>query len=408
MGRKLLAAVLALLPFAFAGCWSAREIDRLAFIMLIGFDRPPGGEGYIVTFRVMDPGATRRLGAQGEVGGQEPGTISLAFEAKNPAEALDTFRLSVARRPFLSHVQAVLIGEELAREGIDEVIDFLERHPEIRRSVVLLVTRGSAAARLMLDTSRVLQSGTGVVATGLLEQAPQAGSVEQVRFGDFLQWLGSNEREAFTPVLELSPVVPPPVGQLPSAAPILGGAAGTEGATAASSWQYRLSGIAVFSGSRLAGYLDDEETLAFSLVRNRLRRGTIALDGEEFKGAVEIVDGDASLRLELEGSRPLVRLEIEVETRLVATAAPMEASRDVGKERIERAVEAKLKEQTEGMVAKLQGWGADALGIGRAFHRRYPVAWREVKHRWSEVFSQAVFEVSVRAELRAAGTVAGR
>lgn len=408
MAAKLRLGLLFALALCISGCWSAREIDRLAFIMAVGFDRSPTGEGYIVTFRVVDPGMTGSEGSGGESGGQEPSTISLAVEAGNPIEALDTFRLSVARRPFLSHLQGIFIGEELAREGIDEVVDFLERHPEIRRSVNLLVTKGSAAARVLIDATPTLRTGSGVVATGLLEQAPKAGSVQQVRFGDFAQWMGSEDREAFAPVIELVPIVPPSVGRLPSPAQAPGGGAGSEGEIAASAWQFQLSGVAVFRGSRLAGYLDRDETMALSLVRNRLQRGTLALDDHGFEGAVEIGNADASLRLGFGESRPEVALEIRVDARLVATAAPIQASRNVEVGRIERAVEAKLKELVEQMIARLQEWGTDALGIGREFHSKFPSAWGEAKGRWPDIFSAIHFEVSVRATLREAGSVAGR
>lgn len=404
--KGLAAALAAALSLALTGCWSAREIDRLAFVIAIGFDRVPSGEGYVVTFRVVDPGATAGDRGQGDGGsaGHQPQTLSVAIEAESPVEALDAFLLSVARRPLLSHVQGIFIGEELAREGIDEVVDFLERHPEVRRSATLLVTRGSAAARLLLDAARTLRSGSGVVSMGLLEQAPDAGSIEQVRLGDFVEWLGSGEREAYAPAVELAPVVPPSVGRLPSAAPVPGEAEGMS----ASSWQFRLAGIAVFRGSRLAGFLEGRDAFAFALAKGAMRRGIATLDRYGFDGTVEIVNVDPSLRLRVEESHLAATLHIGVEARIATAAGPPRASRSVDMARVERAVESLIESEVGRMLTSLQAWGADALGIGRQLHARRPAVWHEVEDRWPEAFSQVAFSVSAQARLVAAGPVAGR
>ncbi len=400
-------ALIALAAPSIAGAAAGRgssSFRRLAGALLLG-----GALSWTYQFAFLSPGAAAGGGRQGEGGGagREPVTLSIAAEAENPIEALDAFRRSVARRPFLSHVQGIFIGEDLAREGIDEVVDFLERHPEIRRSANVLVTKGGAAARVLLDAARTLRGGSGVVVTGLLEQAPEAGSIGQVRLGDFAQWLGSGEREAYAPAIELAPTLPPSVVPLPSAAPDLRGAEGMEAGTAASPWQFRLSGIAVFRGRRLAGFLEGGEALAFALVRGGAQRGSLALDRHGFEGTVEIVEVDPALRVRIEGSRLAATLEISVGARLAAASGPPRASREVEADRIERAIKARLEDEVGRMLSSLQAWGTDALGIGRQLHARHPAVWHEVQDRWPEAFARIPFSVSVRARLLAAGPVAG-
>ncbi len=50
----------------------------------------------------------------------------------------------VARQPYYEHLQIIIIGEELAKEGIDHPLNLFFRDHESRRKIKLVIAKGSA------------------------------------------------------------------------------------------------------------------------------------------------------------------------------------------------------------------------------------------------------------------------
>ena len=57
------------------------------------------------------------------------------------ADAKADLQAKVGREVFWGHTEVILIGEKLARKGIQEYIDFLIRHPEVRLRANVFVSK---------------------------------------------------------------------------------------------------------------------------------------------------------------------------------------------------------------------------------------------------------------------------
>ena len=274
------ASLLGLSLVILTGCWNAREIDELAFIMAIGVDRDESDGELIVSYRIANPTA---LGV-GESGGSQGGgtlsnetTFTVMVKAKTIAEAMSRLRTQLPRRPFLSHLQGIIIGESLARSGVGEVLDYFEREEELRRSVHIFVTKDMSAAELFTRARQPLITSLGVAISGLLSQAPEAGYAPVVRVGDFLERLSSPRTETFAPALELSSTAMMGDSQLN---------------------QIVLRGTAVFRRDRLAGYLDDRETAILQMIRGGFRWTTLSVSaGEGVQADVRVTRVGGAVRV---------------------------------------------------------------------------------------------------------------
>ena len=142
-GLKINGAVLIALLFVAAvcssGCWDRHEIESLAFINAVGVDQAGNGN-VLVTFYVVNPDALGKKGG----GGSSPPAYSTSVEARDVAQALARYAEESPRLPRFKQLQAIIIGEDLARQGVGPVLDFFSRHWEMRRSIWVLVAKGKA------------------------------------------------------------------------------------------------------------------------------------------------------------------------------------------------------------------------------------------------------------------------
>ncbi|MFD2878681.1 hypothetical protein ACFTAO_26055 [Paenibacillus rhizoplanae] len=64
-------------------------------------------------------------------------------------ESLRKFNLVSSRSPYLGHIRVLVIGEELAREGVGETLDVIKRSREPRMDFYVMVARKTTAENVL-------------------------------------------------------------------------------------------------------------------------------------------------------------------------------------------------------------------------------------------------------------------
>lgn len=120
------------------GCWGAQEIDELGYILVMGIDK--GEENIIkVTFQLAIP---QPITGGGE--GQKA-TEVISVEAASIFSAQELADAFVSKHLTLIHNNAVIVSEEIAREGLSTYINPLVRSRDFRRTNFLMVAKGKAS-----------------------------------------------------------------------------------------------------------------------------------------------------------------------------------------------------------------------------------------------------------------------
>lgn len=140
---KVLRLLLALLiPLLLSGCWERKELNEIAFILGMGLDKAESG--YRVTMQVVIPSSISSQTAGGTSGGGVPVVVS-SFTVPTIYESDRQYTLISSRTAYKGHIRVLVIGEELARAGIAEILDVLKRSREPRNDYYVMVAKGTTA-----------------------------------------------------------------------------------------------------------------------------------------------------------------------------------------------------------------------------------------------------------------------
>lgn len=136
-------AILILCCLLLTGCWDSLEIEKRTLAVSIAVDQDE--EGYLVSLQVPNP---RKIAGGGEAGGGGEGGPEaieiLQGRGKTVSEAIKEIQRKSNLPIFFGHTQTLLVGEDLARAGINPIIDFFRRNPQIRRQLWPIVVKGKA------------------------------------------------------------------------------------------------------------------------------------------------------------------------------------------------------------------------------------------------------------------------
>ncbi len=385
---KALLAFLALLPLlAVSGCWNSREIDKLAIVTAMSIDRNDSG-GFDLSFQVVMPGGQPHAGGSRS---QMPFTV-YGIQARTLFEGIRKASKQVPRQLFFSHVQVVVLGEKLAKAGIEEVFDFFERSHEVRLTSLMLIARGEAPDKL-ISTLMPLEQ---LQSSALLGEGKLSSKV----------W-------SETTIVEIDDVVRKLIN--PGVEPTISGlklvgndkAAFDKKSLEQSRPPYHLevSDIAMFKDGKLAGWFEGNAARGLLFVLNRVRSSIMDLScgGMPDGVALEIIKSKTKNEVSLKNGQLLVNVVVNAEGNIGEVKCGFPLDNLDALRGLEREWEDAVKSDIQLAVRKAQQKSTDVFGFGMMVQRNHPRLWKDMEPRWDKIFADAEVNVTFHGIIRRTG-----
>jgi Ger(x)C family germination protein len=372
MRKKIAALALTLaMPLTLSGCWTSNEVNRLAIVMGIGVDSADAAEdGFRVTLQIAQPGRLKAAGVSGQ-----DAYFNVYSSGQTMQLRMSEFERMLSREVYTGHTEMAVIGEDAARNGLGQVMEYFFRSPEARISVPMIIARGKASDMLGMAVKLEKLPVTrlaGMISTQLSDTLDTAA--ERVTLESFMSAVKS--RTAAT--------VP------------LFGRYGED--------SVEILGMAVFDGAAMVGELDTNQSRTMLALRNKYRGGiewcelpgggmlTYVITGSEAKLRPKYEDGGFSMEVSLNAE-----FVLSEETRQGEQA-------DLGARlEIERLVSEALTERIADTLSHSRELGADVCGFGDAIYRKYPGESRELLSDWGSAYRYLPVSITVDTVMYSSG-----
>ncbi|MGF9914195.1 Ger(x)C family spore germination protein [Paenibacillus ehimensis] len=382
---RLLSAVLFLVFMT--GCWDRVEIEDVGIVLGIGFDMPANQENGMREGKQSKPErismihhlAVPKQFAVKEGGSGQKDYINVVSEGRVVFDNINGLSTRLSRTPSYEHLRVILISEEVARSfDLKNIINFLLRNPETRRSIRVLICEGKTKNEL---EKKGIVANPAINLRGMTEGYRKTLRMPPImKLGEMSENL--TKKENF-------------VIQWVSAA--------HEEAT--------ISGAAVIRGkdAKMAGWLDEEETVGLNWLKGERRRSGI-IEGTDPKSGASIIFEVHKIARTIK-SKPKdghisFDVEIKAEGRLREDWVDLDdAFKEEFISRAERAAEAAIQTSIKKALVKMQQkLMLDAAGFGKRLQIEYPRVWSKVKGKWDPMFSECPINVKVNVRITEFGT----
>jgi len=130
--------ILVFLSMLLAACWDKTELNELALVSMIGVDSDPESGVKTVYFQVVNPLSSSS--AKGPPNSDQAPVYTYEIKGKSYGEMNSTIYKVLPRRLFIAHYKAIIVSERAAKQGVREIVNFIEMQPNGRASVPLLIS----------------------------------------------------------------------------------------------------------------------------------------------------------------------------------------------------------------------------------------------------------------------------
>jgi spore germination protein KC len=371
---KLFIAIAALVTTI--GCWDRREVEELAIVTTMGLDLSSNGDIEMTVEIVMPQGKKEQQGGGFSQKGKDKVGQPYVISAKGVSvgDAVSRLQPALPRHLFWGQMEALVIGEALARKGLSEHLDFLARESEIRMRVIPFVCKGKARGTIG-KLSPLSDNQADMLHEEVIYDYKKATTLSS-----FLENLGSELEEAMLPLVDILP----------------------DKGTA------YLAGNAVFKGDHMVGILNAELSIGVRWLLNKFDHTIITVKVPDAKGYVSlsVLKSDLKLIPHVEQGRWSMDIRIDAEEEVDQNATRLDISKPRIMDQIERDAEELIRNQAKETLKKVQKeWGSDIFGFGEAFNRKYPQRHEEMKAHWDELFPTVKVTVSPKVTIRRIGLI---
>lgn len=393
MRRAIAALGAAIALLVLPGCWDRHELNNLSIVTGIGIDKAES-DAYRVTVQIVNPGqvSSKEMAA----GGNSPVLVYDETGATIP-EAIGRMTMKEPRQLLFSHVRVIVLGEDIAREGIANPLDYIARNSALRTDFFLEVAHGTSAANILRTYMMVDPIQANNLYTMLETSDRLWAATGKIRFDQLLDDLNTEGKNATL-----------------TGVSIIG--SDTSNIDDTRNGQYikppsmlKFSGMAVFKHQRMIGWINEGETKALNYVQSSVNRSSAFLpcpNGGNI--SLDVVDASSKIRARVKEGKPSFDVYLRLEVDVSGMECDLDLSKSATLATIKQMGDEKLHDIVDGAIKRLQReFGSDIFGFGSVLHRRYPDIWHKIDD-WDETFRTVPITVHADNIIRRTGTIVQR
>ncbi|MCH1624232.1 Ger(x)C family spore germination protein [Fredinandcohnia sp. SECRCQ15] len=362
------------------GCWNRVEVNDIAIVTAIGIDLTEDDK-LLLSIQVAIP---VKLGpTSGSQGGSSNSTFVVSETGDTISEAYRNIQGKISRNIFFSQSRVLLIGEDMAKKGISNIIDFHSRYNEPRINSFIMFTKGQASE--LINNMPQLES----ISAEETKELAKIGAGLSVYIRDFMNMLLTDGKEPVAPQFSLTPL--------------------EENTKNKSREGQEINGAAVFKGDKLVGWLDKTETRGLLWIRNEIETGVITINIPEDQGggniSFEIIRVDSKIKPKLQNGEINLSVDVTSELSIMENDSKLNVDQTQVLDELEKYVENEIKDRIQLVVDIAQKeYQSDIFGFGQAVYKKYPKEWNvALKNNWDQTFEQLEVNITPKVFIRRIG-----
>ena len=391
-----------------SSCWNYREIDDIYIVAAAAIDINPENNNYILTVEVYDFEKSRA--SSGKT------TEIFSAEGMTLFESLRNVIKYSGRRLYWGHAKVMIISSELAKQGIARACDWIIRDAEVRLDTYITISKEESARKILRafeqtpsqQAAKEKQNGVGsssnsnksssqgeeeVISMQIfdaLKSHSSLGKTCSVKIHELIELLACECVEACLPTVSIQNIYGKPYTDV--------------------------SGMALFKGEKLVGFLSPEESFYALFVKSKIKGGIFNSEipmpqkprtslplQNDF--ALEIFNEKASIKYDIkEDDKISFDIHVEVHTAIAEEARKIDYFDPKSLEKIVFASEQILNERIHSVILKVQKhFNTDIFGLARHIKNSNPSFWKKISRHWYDIFPETAVRVDSKIKIRNAG-----
>lgn len=368
-----------------SGCYNYKELNTLAITSAIGIDKSE--DGYKVTAQVVN---TQKSGTDNN-SSSDPKVIIYEHTSETIQEALRYIILECPKRLYPNHLQILLIDEEVAKDGITNILDLFFRKSEIQKSFYVLIAKDNSANEILKTLTPLDAIVSSNIQKSLETDSTFLGITELVTFDSLMDSYLNPNKEISLPSITLK-----------------GNTKGSDKIEnieqSDSSTKVVLSNMAVFKDDKMLGYLNQKQSIALSFIKNKINSTLVSYKCDGGYVVVETTKSKTSVEIDNEGT---FKISVKGDATINEVSCDIDLESDKEIEKMNKKVNNEVKKNIEDTIEFVKdNYNSDIFNfLDIAYKEKNPLYKRVNKNYYDGEFKKLKVDVDVNIKVIEKGNI---
>ena len=355
MNKKILIIIIPLL-FLLTGCYDYKELNSISILSATEINKID--DEFIVSAQAVNPQAPDKTS-----NAQAP-FIIYTGRGKTIQEAYRSIANESSKFLYLNHIQILIINEKIAKESLDEIVDYFMRSSAIRTEFYVLIGRDDNVLDIITPINDISSAS---IKESIENNLKYLGTTSDITFNELVSIMLDENSEIVLPSIKL-------INDSIEGENI----ENTEETKV--NTKYELSNLAIFKDDKLIGYLNEEQSKTYNILQNKINNTILTYECDKDKYmSVEIIDSQSSMDI----SNKKANIEVKLSGNLNEYNCSKSLENKKTIEKIEKEFEQKLTESITKNINEVRTeYNSDIFGFLDNIYKKDYKTYKTIKNNW--------------------------
>ena len=366
--------IIIIICLTITGCFNYKELNNYAIVTALSID--VSDKGYEVSALITN--------AMKE---NENKTNISVVSGKGTSiySAIKDINLKIPKELYLSHLNVIIISEEIAQKGMKPILDYLVREPDSHQSYYLIISKDVKAK----DALSILDPIANFPSENLYGNLDNSRNLQsKILYDRVNQYIGKILEKGINPVLNTLIVV----GDAEKGS-------NTEEQNNVELKNYiMLDNLAIFKNDKLVDYADDDESVGINILLDNINEIYIEIPCDKSN----IILSSNSLKTKTKVNKKNVNINVDIDSKINELGCDIKLN-DKNLKKIEKDAEEKIIKQIKKALQLSRNNTTDIFGYGTRLYKKDYKFFNSIKN-WDEYFINLQFNINVDVKIKDKGS----
>lgn len=369
--KKLILSLIIL--FCLSGCWNYKELNDYSIVSGVAIDKV--GDEYETSVLISNSPKNNS-----DENSSESNVVVYSEKGSSIFDSLKKIGLISPKELYFGSFSVLVISEEVAKDGINNAIDFFIRYPSSRKNFYIVLSKDVKAK----DTLKIMTPLSSFPSQNIADNIKSTKELQGTIFSlDFNHLISTILTDGVEPVINCIKVK----GDIEEGS-------SQENLESSEQKSYtKLSNLGIFRDDKLVDWANHDESLGINMINGKISEMYLDL---EYDGGYVVVDSTSfktDVNVKLKDNKPVVNINLSGEARIIEVEGKIDLEDSKVIEKLQKKANKKIKQQVNKALELAIENETDIFGFGKMFYQDYPDYFESVKKVWNSNLGNIEFKI---------------
>lgn len=383
--KKIILSLILLLTLT--GCWNYNELNDYSIVSGVAIDK--SDDEYEMSVLISNSPKSN----SSESNSSESQVVVFSGKGDSIFSALKQIGLISPSELYFGSFSVLVISEEIAKEGINNAIDFFVRYPNSRKNFYVVLSKDTKAKDTLKIMTPLSSFPSQKITDNVKSTTELQGIISSKNFNDLLSTILSPGTELSINCIEI-------VGDVKEGS-------SKENIESSEPKTYtKLGNLGIFKDDKLVDWANRDESLGINIINGAISEMFLDIKYKDGYVVIDSTSFSSNVKVKLKDDTPIVNIDLSGEARIVEVEGDVDLENSKVIEEIQKKVNKKIKKRAEEAIDLAIKNKSDIFGFGKMFYQEYPKYFKKQEKEWNNNLDK--IQINIKSNLKLKNKVSSK